>query len=128
MKRTLLTASCMMLVSTVSADNLTDAANDLCEHVKACSMAQIAQEDMTPEMRQMVEPMLDNMCANMRSQIQDVPSGHPLYDPAVVCMRSMSKVSCDAMTDGDSMRTKECREYEDLARSYMPDSAEEGQP
>ena len=83
-------------------------------------MAQIAEEDMTPEMRQMMEPMLQNMCSNMRSQIQEVPTGHPLYEPAVSCMRSMTAVSCDAMSSGDSMYTEACKEYEELARSYAP--------
>lgn len=122
MKQMLFLSLGLLLAATIRADNLADAANDLCEHVKACSMAQIAQEEMTPEMRQMVEPMLDNMCANMRGRVEDVPTGHPLYQPAVSCMRSMTQIGCDAMTSGDSMHTEECKKYEDMARSYAPES------
>ncbi|MEM1112363.1 MAG: hypothetical protein AAGI11_10690 [Pseudomonadota bacterium] len=95
------------------ADSLTAAADDLCEHVKSCAMAQMAaEEDLTPEMRQMVEPVIQNMCSSMRGQIQDVGSGHPLYGPSVACMRSMSSISCDKMMEGDGMYTDECKEYE----------------
>jgi hypothetical protein len=110
----------ILFAATAVADSLEQAADDLCEHVKACAMAQISQEDMTPEVRQMMEPMLSNMCVSMRGQIETVPTGHALYQPAVECMRSMEAISCDQMADGDSMHTDTCKEYEDLAKSYSP--------
>lgn len=113
------TVCLVFLASTlsVSADEITDSALALCEKVKACSMAQINEEDLTPELRQMMEPMLENMCANMQSRVQAVPQGHALYDPAVACMDSMSTLSCEQMMDSEQALTPECSEYEKLARA-----------
>lgn len=101
-----------------SADDIASAAQDLCEKVRSCAMAQVAEEDMTPELRQMMEPMLDNMCANMQSKVQEVNTGHPLYQPSIACMRSMAALSCEEMQDQAGMQTSECEAYEELARKY----------
>lgn len=100
------------------ADDLADAAVDLCEQVRACTLAQMDQQQVTDEMRQMVEPMVANMCNAMRQQVGNAPEGHPLYEPATACMRSMSRISCAEMQNGDNMHTPECQEYEKLAQSY----------
>ncbi len=97
---------------------LLDAATALCEKIKTCSMAQVPEADLTPEMRQMMEPMLDNMCASMRSNIQEVPEGHELHDPAVACMRSMAELSCEQMQSEEQAQTAACRKYEELVKSY----------
>lgn len=99
----------------VAAEDLVSAANDMCEKVKACSLAQIAEADMTPEMRQMMEPMLDSMCDSMRQGVQDVPSGHALYTPAVTCMRSMANLSCDDFMDEERVETPACKTYQEMA-------------
>ncbi len=99
-----------------SADDLTDAAQSLCDMVKSCAMEQVAEQNLTPEMREMMAPMLDNMCANMRSQVQQVPVGHGLYEPAVECMRSMESFTCEQLQEPDQLSTPECAEYERLAR------------
>ena len=41
------------------ADELADAAQGLCDSVKTCALEQIAEEDMTPELRQMMVPMME---------------------------------------------------------------------
>ena len=96
-------------------EELVEAATALCEKVKTCSMAQVPKEDLTPEMRQMMEPMLENMCSAMRSGVQDVPTGHGLYKPALACMRSMAALSCEQMQDQQQVQTDACKEYEKLA-------------
>lgn len=101
----------------VMADEIGAAALDLCEKVKACSMAQMNEEDLTPEMRQMMEPMLENMCASMQAGVQQVPPGHELYQPAVDCMRSMAVLSCEAMMDSEQIVTPQCKEYEESVKS-----------
>jgi hypothetical protein len=93
-----------------------DAAQALCEKVKACSMAQIAEEDMTDEMRQMMEPMLENMCANMGAGVEDVPTGHALYKPALACMEEMAAMSCDEMDNMGDAEPAACAEYQRLAK------------
>ncbi len=104
---------------TATADSLEAAAMDMCEKVKACSLAQIEQSDMTPEMREMMEPMLENMCTSMRAGIKEVPTGHALYQPAVACMRSMAQLSCDDFQDGDRVVTPECQKYQEMAEGYV---------
>lgn len=111
------------LSALVAADDLTDAAQGLCDSVKSCALEQIAKEDLTPEMRQMMEPMLESMCTNIQSKVQEVPMDHRLYKPAVACMRSMESLTCADMQNPDRMSTPECREYEKLARE-MADKPE----
>lgn len=122
-------AAALTLFAAVSlpaiADDLVSAANDMCEHVKACSMAQIAESDMTPEMRQMMEPMLESMCDQMRQGVQQVPSGHALYQPAVDCMRSMAELGCDDFLNGNAAETPACKEYRELAEKAYEDYSQE---
>lgn len=107
----------------VRADELAAEATKLCEKVKSCAMAQIAEEDVTPEMRQMMQPMLDGMCDDMRSSMDEIPTGDQLYKPALACMRSMQTLSCAAMQDEESMKTPACETYEKL-RKQMPPTSE----
>ena len=100
------------------ADNMADATLRLCEKIKSCALAQIAQEDFTPEMRQMMEPMLNGMCVRVQSQVTDVPTGHPLYGPALACMQSMDSMTCESLRDGQTIKTPECEAYEKEAQKY----------
>lgn len=112
----------LFIPALASADDITSAAKDLCEKVRSCAMSQVAEEDLTPELRQMMEPMLDNMCANMQSKVQEVATGHPLYQPSIACMRSMEALSCEDMQDPARMQTPECEAYEKLARETAAES------
>ena len=71
-QRTLIAALALCLSALASAEPMADASQALCEKVKACSLAEINEADMTPEMREMMEPMLENMCANMRAGVEEV--------------------------------------------------------
>lgn len=113
----LLSSLCVYAVS----DDLSDAAQGLCDSVKSCALEQMAREDLTPEMRQMMEPMLENMCTTMQANVQQVPAGHPLYKPAVACMRSLESLSCEQMQNLDRTTTPECQKYEKLAREMGGD-------
>lgn len=98
------------------ADELTDAAQGLCDSIRTCALESASKEDLTPEVLDMMAPMLDNMCANMRSKVQDVPVGDGLYEPAVGCMRSLESLTCEQMQSPELAATPECKEYERLAR------------
>ena len=65
----------------------------LVRYGKSCALEQMAEQDLTPEMREMMAPMLDNMCASMREGIKDVLVDHGLYQPAVGCLRSMESLT-----------------------------------
>jgi hypothetical protein len=111
---------CVLVLSSAAvlpafAEDMTSAAMELCEKVKSCAMEQIATEDLTPELREMMQPMLDNMCANMQSKVEEVSAGDPLYAPALACMRSMQSLTCQMMQDPKLVQTSECQAYEKLA-------------
>ncbi len=108
----------VVLAAPVRSDDLTAATMALCEKVKSCAMAQISQANLTPEMSQMMQPMIDNMCANMQGNMADLPRGHALYEPAVACMRSMEKVSCAEMQSSSRPQTAECAAYEEKAGEF----------
>jgi hypothetical protein len=103
----------------VAADEMTEAAQNLCEKAKSCAMAQVAEEDLTPELRQMMQPMWDSMCANMQSKVGKVPPGHPLSSSALACMRSMQKLTCEGML-GQQESTPECQAHEKLVAETQP--------
>ncbi len=113
----LLLAAALAGAPALAQNELQQAADALCEKVRSCALAQVDDADMTPEMRQMMEPMLDNMCVTMRAGIAEAPADHELYEPAVECMRSMAELACDqmeAMRDG----TPECQEYQGVVDNY----------
>ncbi len=113
----------MVIVAPVSrADELADAAQTLCEKVKSCAIAQMEGQELTPETRQMMQPMLDSMCTQVRGKVGEVPTGHPLYDPAVACMQSMNSLTCENMQDAGDMVTPACEEYENLVRESGADA------
>lgn len=99
----------------IAADDLRDAVQGLCDSVRSCALEQIVKEELTPEMRDMMEPMLDNMCATMKENVQEVAPGHPLYEPAVACIRSLESLTCDEMQNPERDSTPECEIYEKLA-------------
>ncbi len=109
----LLSASLVALPA--SANEIEEAATELCEKVKACSMAHIAEADLTPEVRQMMEPMLQNMCETMRAGVREVPLDHKLYQPSVDCMRSMADLSCKDFENEQRLQTPACENYKRLA-------------
>ncbi len=110
------------VVGNVVAGDLDSAAFDLCEKVKACSIAQIAEADLTPELKQMMEPMLESVCDTMRAGVQEVPSDHPLHGPAVDCMRSMAALSCEDFQDEQKVATPDCRAYQETAEQLAQDT------
>jgi len=108
----------LWLALPAQAEEMTEASLALCEKVKGCALEQLAEENMAPEMRQMMEPMLNGMCQAVRAQITDVPTGHPLYKPALGCMQSMSSLSCADLQGGEEVKTPECEEYRAKAEQY----------
>lgn len=107
-----------VLPLSASADDIVKAAADLCETYKGCAIKQMGATDMTPEMRQMMEPMLQNMCSGITASIGEVPTGHKLHKPAVACLRSLDKLGCEAMSSGSGAKTPECEKYEEMAKAH----------
>lgn len=118
MGRVLLFFSLVVLCHSSHADDLADASNAMCAKMQQCITQQLNQPgtEMSPQMRQMVESMTAQMCDNLLDTSQ-VSSYHDLYQPAVDCMNSMSKLSCDALQDDP--QTPQCTIYQELAEAYQ---------
>ncbi|WP_414827776.1 hypothetical protein [Alteromonas sp. H39] len=99
------------------ADKLNGAFNQLCDKMEVCAMEQMGKEEnLTPQMRSMIEGMIDGMCKNMMN-MEDVAQYSELVDPAVACIDSMTSQSC-AELEGDNLQTPACKEYERQAESF----------
>ena len=104
-----------VIISTaVCADEYSDAALGLCEKIKSCAVAQMDQQALTPEIRQMMQPMLDGMCDRMLKQIPEVAKEHALYKPSLACMKSLEASDCDSMQQTQD-ETPACREFEKIS-------------
>jgi hypothetical protein len=110
------TVLCLAAGLTARADELGAVALSLCEKVKSCALEQMSAETLTPQERQQMQPVLDNLCVTMQNKAAAVPAGHPLYAPTLACLRSMETLTCAMMQDPDQMVTPACATYEKLAR------------
>jgi len=61
-----------------SADELTDAADGLCDTIKTCAFEAVAGQDLTDELRQKMDPVLERNCADMLSRVQAVSASDKL--------------------------------------------------
>ena len=100
------------------ADEYSDASLGLCEKIKSCAMAQMGSQEITPEIRQMMQPMLDGMCGKMLVNMPEVAQSHAMFKPAVACMKSLEALSCEQMQETSDANTAACKEYEELAEKY----------
>ncbi len=100
-----------------SIEDLQEASMALCEKVKQCTFEQMqAKEGIPPEMRSMVEGMLNTMCKDF-IKFDEVDRDHELVEPALACMESMSALSCEQLQE-DNMATPACEAYERAAKAY----------
>jgi|GEM_PF-630132 hypothetical protein len=100
-----------------SADELTDAADGLCDTIKTCAFEAVAGQDLTDELRQKMDPVLERNCADMLSRVQAVSASDKLYQPAVGCLRSMASLSCNLLHNMSQVKTPECAEYDRLVKA-----------
>jgi len=106
----------LMLSGYSSADELTDAAECLCDAIKTCALEAVGGQELSDELRQQMGPVLENNCAEMRGRVQAVPANHKLYQPAVGCLRSMASLSCPQLHNASGLKTPECAEYDRLVK------------
>jgi hypothetical protein len=107
----------LMLNGYSSADELTDAADGLCDTIKSCALEAVAGENLTDDLRQKMDPVLERNCAEIRSRVQAVSASHTLYQPAVGCLRSMASLSCNLLHNMSQIKTPECAEYDRLVKA-----------
>jgi hypothetical protein len=107
----------LLLSGYSNADELADAAQELCDTINTCALEAVAGPDLTEELRQQMDPVLENNCAQMSSRVQAVPADHKLHQPAVDCLRSMASLSCPQLYDSSEFKTPECTEYDRLVNT-----------
>ena len=95
----------LMLSAYSSADDLTDAAEGLCDTIRTCALEAVAGPDLTDELRQKMAPVLEKNCAEIRSRVKAVPADDNLYQPAVGCLRSMASLSCPQLQNAGEVKT-----------------------
>lgn len=101
-----------------AADEMSDARDALCEKMKGCALEQMGDaEGMTDQMKTMIMQSLESMCDGLERNYAAV-QGHPLYQPATACMRSMSTLSCGELQQGDDAQTTECASFREEAKKY----------
>jgi hypothetical protein len=107
----------LMLSGYSSADELTDAAQELCTAIKTCALEAVAGQNLSAELRQKMDSVLEANCAEMRSRVQAVSASHKIYQPAVGCLRSMASLSCNLLHNMSAVKTPECVEYDRLIKA-----------
>ena len=107
----------LLLSGYSSADELTEASESLCDTIKACALEAVAGENLSDDLRQKMEPILEANCADMLSRVQAVSASDKLYQPAVGCMRSMALLSCNLLHNMSEVKTPECAEYDRLVKA-----------
>lgn len=113
-----LAIGCMVIsvAGTASAtDNFKEASQQLCQHLRQCTLQAMDAESIDANMRQMVEGMVQGMCKKMTRQFE-VEGYEDIRNSAAACMRSMAEQDCDSLDAGTS--TPACREYETMAEKY----------
>lgn len=114
----LLLGSVFQLPLLCHANELVQASERMCQWVKGCAIEQMKSQNMTPETKAMMQPMIDSMCINMQKRFSDLSGmskNHPLFDKATACMNSLSKLPCAKINDPS---TPECVTYRKDAQKY----------
>ncbi|NRB42569.1 MAG: hypothetical protein HRU20_29550 [Pseudomonadales bacterium] len=104
----------LFTASALQATELSDSYQLLCDKVKSCALADMA--DMPAENRAMMEPMLNNMCVAMQKNFQQATGHAALEKSASACIRSLAKLDCQAFNGNE---TAECQAFEKKAGQYQ---------
>lgn len=106
----------LLISQTAYGDAINDASQRLCDKMKTCIYQQMdVEENVTPQMKQMVENMVVGMCTNMMDT-SSILGKQDLVEPAVACLDSMSQKSCSELEN--NTETPECVEFEKLTGQY----------
>lgn len=103
------------------ADDLAEATDKLCEKMKSCGQQQLKEQNLPPEMAQMMEGMFDGMCQTMVAPYVLSTKDAGLEDKAIACLESFNNKSCDELMKNNGGDTDECKEFEKAANEAYPD-------
>lgn len=110
---------CLLGSSAVLADEMTRAIEQMCTKTKVCMQERFGGSDqVSPEMKAMIMQQMGMACDYMAAQYAAAPKGHPIYQPALQCLKSMAAMSCDELDAIDDNPTPECERYEEMSEQY----------
>ncbi len=113
-----LLVSCIFNTTLAAANDklkFESAINKLCERQKQCALTSIAEEEMPPEMKQMIMMSINMVCASLLTGFEaQIMVSHELYTPAAKCINSMASLSCDTLQN-ENANTPECDQFEKLS-------------
>lgn len=109
------------MASTAYAEELASLSSSLCEKVKACALQEMEAEGLDAGMRARIQPMLDNMCVGMADYADAVSSDEGLRKPAVACLKSLNKLTCEHIKSGEGVDTEACEEFRKRAQALESD-------
>jgi len=98
-----------------TASSLTEATKTLCSKIKSCTTAQLQQQQLPPQMLQMMTAMLDESCAKTIAPYANKATNAGLEKKAIACINSINALSCNALMNTSEAETGECRALEKAA-------------
>ncbi len=103
-----------------SKSEFNEVSDALCGKMKECAFGAMQEKNnISPDMKAMVEKMLDDTCKSMKDAYSPAMESHELYEPAVACIRSLSVMSCGAMkTMNRESPTPECKTFRELEEKH----------
>ena len=117
----LIFCSSSMVFSSANARSLSEATTQLCEKIKTCGQKAIAEQDIPPEMRQMMEGMFSGMCQSMVAPYVVSAQHAGLEKKAIACIESIETQTCTNLMENDGAETPECKELEAAAEKAYPE-------
>lgn len=117
--RTVLGALVLLAASLTRADEMATVTQQMCDKTKACMTERFGgAESLSAEMQAMAVQQMEMACSYIAAQYTAAPHGHPLYKPALACLKSMVALSCDELDDLDDNPTPACQAYEEKSEHY----------
>lgn len=109
----------LLLGLPAAADEMADVTQQLCDKTKACMSERFGSSaELSPDMQAMVMQQMEMACSYLSAQYTSAPKGHPIYQPALQCLKSMAAMSCDELDAIDDNPTPECERYEEMSERY----------
>lgn len=110
-----------ILSSTAQSRTLTEATETLCSKMRQCGEAELAKQELPPEMRQAMQGMFSGMCQAMIAPYLISTKDAGLEDKATACLDSFVDKSCEDLMENRASETEECEEFQAAAEAAYPE-------
>ncbi|WP_018982018.1 hypothetical protein [Salinimonas chungwhensis] len=108
---------CVMTAPGFATGSFEQSAQNLCGKIQQCAYKEMGtQENITPQIRSMIEGVVDSMCDQYLAQTNAVQPGEA-QQAAVACLDSLAALSCEVLQSGQPA-TDACNKFETMAEKY----------